>query len=213
MKSVLAITVACLAGLSSPAAMSATFSIAGTGTDASGNVLGGGSSDPHYTVTGPSVPVPAPAAVYSPAAIWWQWFPNNSTSAWIGFKDSFDSSIHGTYTYSVQFDLTGYDAATASLSGQWAADQYGSILLNGAGTGNSLGDGNWNGHLNAFTISSGFHSGVNVLSFAVVEPDDGDGLRVEPMTLTAAAVPEPSTWVLMAAGLFGAAIARPRRQS
>jgi hypothetical protein len=175
-----------------------------TGTDSSGNLLPGGSADPHYDVTGPGVPGGGPAAVYSPSSLWFQWAPNDPHSGWIGFQDSFSSSPHGDYTYVQTFDLTGYDPSTASLSGLWAADQFGSIDLNGSPTGISVPDGNWNAgsfpNLNPFTITSGFQSGLNTLAFIVTEPDDGDGLRVSNLSLTESAVPEPSTAVLLTLG-------------
>jgi hypothetical protein len=140
--------------------------------------------------------------------------PNDAHSGWIGFQDSSSSSPHGDYTFGLSFDLTGYDPATASLSGLWAADQFGSINLNGAATGVSVADGNWNAgsfpNLNPFTISSGFHSGINTLAFVVTEPDDFDGLRVSSLMVTANPVPEPSTAALLAIGC--AAILMVRRR-
>jgi hypothetical protein len=121
-----------------------SLALPSSGTDAAGNLLPGGSIDPHYTVVGPGVPSGASAFVYSPPSIWNQWVPDDPHSGWIGFQDSFSSSPHGTYTYELKFDISGYDPATASLSGTWAADQYGSINLNGAAAGVSLADGNWN---------------------------------------------------------------------
>jgi hypothetical protein len=176
-----------------------------TGTDASGNELPGGSLDPHYSVTGPGRPGGGPAVVYSASSLFSGWVPDDPHSAWIGFQDSFSSSPHGDYTYRLTIDLTGYDPTTASLSGSWAADQFGSINLNGLATGVFVPDGNWNAgafpNLNPFTIPPGlFHSGVNILDFVVTEPDDGDGLRVRNLTLTATPVPEPaSIFILLAA--------------
>jgi hypothetical protein len=192
------------------------ISLASTGTDSSGNLLPGGSADPHYSVSGPGVPGGGPAAVYSPSSIWFQWVPDDPHSGWIGFQDSFSSSPHGNYTYELSFDLTGYNPATASLSGSWAADQFGSINLNGNATGVSVPDGNWNAasfpNLNPFTISSGFHSGVNTLDFIVTEPDDGDGLRVRDLALTATPVPEPSTLCLLIGAAIVAGIGLIRRR-
>jgi len=164
-----------------------------TGTDAAGNLLPGGSPDPHYQVIGPGIPAGGPAAVYSPASIWNQWLPNDPHSGWIGWKDSFSTSPYGNYTYSLTINLSGLDPATASLNGAWAADQDGSIKLNGIATGVSLGDGNWDAashpNLTPFTISSGFQAGLNTLEFIVREPDDGDGLRVRSLVLTINSLP------------------------
>ena len=187
-----------------PSTHGAVIPLFSTGTDSSGNLLPGGSADPHYTVTGPGVPAGGPAAVYSPSSLWFQWVPNDPHSGWIGFQDSFSSSPHGDYTYAQTFDLTGYDPSTASISGLWAADQFGSIDLNGSATGVSVPDGNWNAgsfpNLNPFTIASGFHGGINTLAFIVTEPDDGDGLRVSSLSLRANPVPEPSAAALFVIG-------------
>ncbi len=159
-----------------------------TGTDAAGNVLAGGSADPHYTVFGPGIPVAGLAAVYSPQNIFPGWVPNDAHSAWIGWSDNSTTSPYGDYIFELQFSMIGFDPATASLSGSWAADQFGSIRLNGHSTGISLADGNWNGasapNLTPFTISSGFTTGTNVLDFTVNEPDNFDGLRVRNLALT-----------------------------
>ena len=199
-------TLVCASALS---AFATSLTVFGTGADSSGLVLPGGSSDPHYTVTGPGVVGTQPAVVYSPANLWSQWVPNDANSAWIGFKDSGDTSPHGTYTFETTFDLTGYDPSTASLIGRWAMDQLGSLYLNGV-LEQSVPDGNWNAGvnptLNCFTISSDFVAGMNVLTFSGPFPDGFDGLRVEPMTLTAtpSGVPDSgSTAMLLSVGLAG----------
>jgi len=76
-------------------------------------------------------------------------------------------------------------------------DQSGSLYLNGV-LEQSVPDGNWNAGVNpnltSFTISSGFLAGVNVLDFIGPFPDGFDGLRVEPMTLTASPNGVPGGW-------------------
>jgi hypothetical protein len=202
-------TFVCASALS---AFATSFVVFGTGVDSSGNVLPGGSSDPNYTVTGPGVVGTQQAVVYSPANLWFQWVPNDANSAWIGFKDSSNTSPYGTYTFTTTFDLTGYDPLTASLTGSWAADQFGTLYLNGVAK-QSVPDGNWDAanypNLTSFTITSSFLAGVNILEFSVNFPDDFDGLRVRPMTLTAtplvtSGVPDGgSTAMLLSVGLAG----------
>jgi hypothetical protein len=201
-------TFVCASALS---AFATSFTVFGTGADSSGLVLPGGSSDPHYTVTGPGVVGTQQAVVYSPAALWPQWVPNDANSAWIGFKDSSDTRPFGLYTFETTFNLTGYNPSTASLVGRWAADQYGSFYLNGALI-QSVPDGNWNAATNptltSFTVTSNFVAGINILDFVVQFPDTFDGLRVEPMTLTASpngsGVPDAgSSALLLGLGLVG----------
>src|SRR4051812_37671855 len=107
-------------------ALAVQVSLPSTGTDAPGSTLPGGSNDSHYTVTGPGVAVAAPAKVYSPQNVWPQWVPNDAHSAWIGWSDNSTTSPYGNYTFELTFDLTGFVPSTASLSGSWAADQFGS---------------------------------------------------------------------------------------
>jgi len=178
----------CFVGAAPAHAIVAVLPLPSTGVDAAGNVLPGGSPDPHYSVIGPGVPGGAAAVVYSSQNVFPGWVPDDPHSAWIGFSDNSDTSPHGTYAYELRFNLTGYDPASANLSGDWAADQSGSIMLNGADTGVSLPDGNWNiatdPNLTPFSISSGFKAGANLLDFVVPEPDGFDGLRVRGLTLT-----------------------------
>src|SRR5262249_33434902 len=142
---------------------------------------------PHFTVIGPGIPGGGPAVVLSSPNLWYQWVSNDPASAWIGWRDSGDTQPYGDYTYELTFDLSGYDPSSVTLSGNWAADQFGSITLNGADTGVFVYDGNWDSYyypnLSPFTITSGFQPGLNRLDFIVNEPDGFDALRVRGLTL------------------------------
>lgn len=181
-----------------------------TGVDDSFVALIGGSQDTHYTMTGNGNVIlnGAPAVAISNSTIWWQWV-KPTDARWIYNADLEDSGIRGTYDFQTTFNLTGYNPATASISGKWAADQYGSIFLNGIATGISLVDGNWDGNnypdLHSFTISSGFLPGINTLTFRVDLPDGGDGLLVRDTSVTANAVPVPPALLLFGSGLIGLA--------
>ena len=207
---VICLVILAVCGLSN-LAVANVISLPGTGTDASGNVLPGGSSDIHYTVTGPGIPAGGPAVVYSPQNLWGLWVPDNANSAWIGWSDNSDTRPYGDYTYELQIDLKGYDPASASITGLCAEDQDGTIGLNGAYTGISLPDGNWNEHLTSFTISSGFKSGINTLSFTIDEPDGFDGLLVRDMTLTATPTPTPEPATLSLLGLGALSLLRRKK--
>jgi hypothetical protein len=182
------------------ASQAVQFNLHNTGVDDSGAQLAGGANDLHWNVAGIGS-----ASVLSPANTWGQW-PFPSDAMWIAPYDLWQVP-YGTYTFTQTFDLTGLDPATAKISGQWAADQFGTISLNGNVIA-SLGDGNWT-QLNSFEATSHFVPGVNALSIEVLFPDGGDGLLVSGIQGTAEPVPEPISALVLITGL--AALARRRR--
>ena len=174
-----------------------------TGVDDAGNLLLGGSADSHYTC----IELSGPAHVLSTGNLWGAWLLPTDAKR-IAPVDAWAQNPLGPYTIQTTFDLTGLDPATADISGFWAADQYGSMYLNGKSVA-SVPDGNWSGHLTAFDLNSGFVSGVNTLSFSVMYPDGADGLVVSGIHGTANPVPEPATAVLCL-GAWLAALAKRR---
>lgn len=147
------------------------------------------------------------------------WISNGASvaSRWItptpNGLTSFDPTTPGLYTYSTSFDLSGFDPATASFAGRFAADNtVDAILLNGTqiGSGGSFSD--WS----AFAASTGFVPGLNTLEFVVrnFARDGGNptGLRVEFADSNVAVVPEPSTWAMMIAGFGVVGFAMRRRR-
>lgn len=105
----------------------------------------------------------------------------------VSWQDNSNPGYYGTYTYELQFNLPPTGPIIASLSGSWAADNSGSINLNGSPTGVTAPDGNQYAYndpnLNPFTISSGFQPGWNKIDFLVNQPDGYDGLRVRNLIL------------------------------
>lgn len=140
----------------------------------------------------------------------------NPGSRWISWNGR-GGGIAGTVEFSTTFDLTGYNAATASLSGFMGADNTLEILLNGVSTGVTLTGiviSNFS-QLHAFTINSGFTSGTNTLTLRVLDAGPPLGVRLDGLELTAdrlGVVPEPASWAMLIAG-FGlvGAVARRRR--
>ena len=136
------------------------------------------------------------------------WIANDAASRWITpFTDpnqTTDPSTDGTYSYSLNFDLTGFQPGTASFLGRFAVDNsVNFIKLNGttlAAAGGGF--GNWTG----FGANAGFNAGINTLTFNVknIAQNGGNptGLRVEFLESTVAVVPEPATWAFMILG-FG----------
>jgi hypothetical protein len=167
-----------------------------TGVDESSTPLPGGSVDPHYALIASADPsYPGPNAIIPsviPAAYW---FANSATSKWIApaanenFPGAGTPHPGGNYTYRLSFDLTGFDFSTASITGKWGVDNSGAIRLNGVSTG--IGSPSYN-PLIPFTISSGFHAGINDLDFVITNFAAGGsnptGVRVDALSGTATAV-------------------------
>lgn len=120
-----------------------------------------------------------------------------------------------TETFRTTFDLTGFDPTTASIDGLWGTDNVGvDILLNGVSLGISLPGvivGNFSS-LHAFTIASGFQSGVNTLDFVVFGDAPPSAFRAELSGAadTAAAVAEPGGLDLLGIGLVALGLGRLR---
>src|SRR5260221_114092 len=108
------------------------------------------------------------------------WVPNGPNSEWIG-PNQYANGPAGVYCYSLNFNIPCPPGVTikASLTGQWSADNTGTIYLNGAPTGNTLppiyGFTSWQ----PINITSGFVSGLNSLTFYVTNAGGPTGLRLE----------------------------------
>jgi len=149
------------------------------------------------------------------------WIKNNASSQWItpsaSASTSFDSVAegNGTYTWSLVFDLTGYNAASANFNGRWATDNAGIITLNGAALNNpSSTFTQWS----SFSSFGGdFNDGLNTLEFSVVNfaqnNSNPTGLRVEFLDsdVDVASVSEPASLSLLGLGI--AALGFSRRKT
>lgn len=168
----------------------------------------GGTSDTHYTLTAvgdPWIGTVVPVITLDNTWPVNPWMANNSTSKWItptsNQAQSFDAWNDSTYTYSLTFDLSGYNAATAAFSGRVAADNTVKVLLNSTEIGSGNGFTDWS----SFSTNSGFVSGTNTLDFVVTNwaQNSGNptGLRVEFGASSVTAVPEPETYAMLLGGL------------
>lgn len=146
------------------------------------------------------------------------WIANTSASKWLAptsnAAQSYDPVVDGNYKWTLSFDLTGYIPNTASFAGRWAADNGGTVKLNG----NLLGSSSGFTTFSSFSANSGFVGGINTLDFYVTNyaRDGGNptGLRVEFLQSSVTPVPEPETYALLLAGLgLMGTIARRRKNS
>jgi len=179
-----------------------------TGVDGAGNPMANGSTDTHYTIAGsPTQVINISAGCKHPAWV------TPTAACWIW--QNADGSPGGvTRDLRLTFDLTGLNASTAQISGFWSTDNQGNdILINGTSTGNFSPSFT---ALTPFSISGGFVAGINTLDFRVQDFGAPSGLLVQGLRGTAelanTTVPEPGTYALMAAGLFGLGVVRVRRR-
>ena len=208
------------AAATTTAPTTATAAIAGLVN--SGQVAGGGSAssgtvaDANWTLAG--------GTAWNSNSINGAWLANTATSRWLtpgsNGNQSFDPAADGFYIYSLQFDLTGFNPATALFAGRFATDnQVTQILLNGQPI-SQAGQGSFN-RWTDFSAGSGFVGGLNSLAFTVrnLRQASGNptGLRVEFLSSAVEplaggnAVPEPASWAMLISG-FGLVGAIRRRQ-
>jgi len=183
-----------------------------TGVDNNNVVLAPGSVDSHYTVGAGANTFSTNDAEDYPG----YWLAPDLSSSWItplkGAGNTASASAPPAsgvppviYTYQTTFDLTGIDYSLLSINGKVTADNgITDILINGISTGFAYGgpnDPTYNAFI-PFTITRGFHSGINTLTFDVVNGGGPTGLRTDfSGTTFTAAVPEPETYIMMLAGL------------
>ena len=151
-----------------------------------GNVaLATGSPDPNYTlVSMPSGACTGPAQVLPPGLLPSAWVPNGPNSQWIGAGPAVNCQS-GVYQYRVAFFVSCPDSA--SIAGQWTADDWAEIRLNGVPTGHSVPStqfpnvsfAGWHPVL----ITNGFVCGTNYLDLFVTNAsfsfDNPTGLRAQ----------------------------------
>lgn len=168
---------------------------------------GDGVVDPHYTITATNegnVTVGNNALTYYNAA----YVQDGPMSRIVNATGDGAGSPGTTTIFATTFNLTGYDAMNATISGQVLFDNSGEIFLNGNQVGGTVTGFNT---LTPFgTNANFFNAGINTLSFVLHNAGGPEAFQVAGLTVTADAVPEPATWGLMMVGfgMIGASVRR-----
>jgi hypothetical protein len=211
----LSVALLCLGPATGPVRADIITTLFSTGVDNTGAVIPTGTLDPHYTY-GPGL------RPFAQGGNGFGWIPNTSASKWVnsapgGFPPPLPTPVVRIFNYTTTFDLSGLDPTTARITGDVAADDSVTILLNGipkySNPYNGFNDP-W-ASFASFMIDTGFIPGVNTLTFAVTHADGPEGLQARVVgTANVATVPEPSTLVLISiGGLIGLGTAWRRKRA
>ena len=173
---------------SSPSVEPISTSAGATGVDASGNKIAIGSTDANWSVNG----LLTSSTRINP--IVGAWVSEPPTAAWIG-SDNWANPA-GSSTFTMDFDLTGYDVSTVKITGMAATDDGGRLEINGTDMGLAFGFGS----LRSFTlegddssitvdgtrvIPGAFLSGINQFTMKVNNAMGPHGLLFDQLSISA----------------------------
>ncbi len=189
-----------------------------TGVDGSNVTLGNNAIDSHYKLTAAPTGITlgnAYTGVRNASFPIGPWLANTTVSRWLTPTVSHINIAPGDYTYSLQFTLTPkLIPTTGKFTGRFLTDNsMVSIFLNSTQITAPVGSfTTWSN----FSSAGGFVAGLNTITFKTRNgtgaTGNPTGVRVEFVTNSIEALPEPGVWVMLITG-FGltGAILRRRR--
>ena len=191
------LTSAALFALAAPANAVVITSLFSTGVNGAGVATVGNGADLHWTLIGGTAYTGGSNGSFPIGP----WVNDAATQRWITPSgNAGDGFVNGNYTFETTFTLGAFTAA--SFSGFFAADDsITAVRLNGVTL--PISGGGYTGYTNFAYSGAAFQTGVNTLSFDVLNSGGGPvGLQVNIAgDYTAAGIPEPGTWGLMISGL------------
>jgi hypothetical protein len=132
-----------------------------TGMNSLGNLLAPGTPDPHYILTSEPAGTPTVALVATPDIYYNE--PNGPISSWISPNADDNQNLPvGYYNYVSTVDLTGFNPATVTLTGQAYVDDNVTISVNGVAQAYAA-----SFQPTPFTLNGAFVPGVNTIDYLV----------------------------------------------
>jgi hypothetical protein len=180
-------------------ASAGTIALFNTGVDGAGIPLAAsGATDPHYTVTSGNTPTQQ-AVTFNCC-----YFADGPNSNWISVSTG-GGDGSADYDFQTTFMIAaGFDPSTASITGLFAADNHiTATKINGTVVPGATTDTFSN--FTAFSVTSGFVSGLNTLDFIVHDDSPPSSLRVDNLQGTVSPIsstaPEPGSIALLLGGV------------